>query len=137
MELIIVRHGKTLENVNRVCLGHMGGELSEEGILEARKLGERFRDKKIDSIYSSDLKRAVDTSKEVLAHHKGVPFILDERIRERFFGRLQGKPFPVNWDWENMPNYVESEQSISKRVRDFLGDIYPLKKNKTIFLLNL
>jgi broad specificity phosphatase PhoE len=69
MRLILTRHGETEENKLGIVQGHMQGTLSKEGIHQAEKLAERLRKEKIDAIFSSDLKRAVDTSKIILSYH--------------------------------------------------------------------
>ena len=65
MRLILTRHGKTVENMNDIMQGWLPGELSEEGKEQAKHVAERLKDRKIDVAYSSDLKRCVDTAKEI------------------------------------------------------------------------
>ena len=135
MKLIIIRHGETIENVNGVCQGQTGGQLSKKGIEQAKKLGVRFKDREIDAIYSSDLKRAVDTSKEILKYHQGLEIKLDKRLRERFFGQLQSNPLPDNWDWKNLPEDIETDEEMCKRVKEFIHDIYSKYQNKTVLIV--
>ncbi|MCK5510791.1 histidine phosphatase family protein [Candidatus Parcubacteria bacterium] len=135
MRLIITRHGETIENINRICQGQTDGQLSKKGIEQAKKLGIRFKDRKIDAIYSSDLKRTVDTAKEILKYHPSLKLNLDKRIRERFFGKLQGNLFPNNWDWKNIPEDVETSENIYKRAKEFIDDVYLKYKNKTVLVV--
>ena len=74
MKLIITRHGETIENAKRICQGHLGGNLSKKGKLQAKKLAERLKNEKLDVIYSSDLKRTKDTTKEIKKYHRNIPF---------------------------------------------------------------
>ncbi|MBW2970484.1 histidine phosphatase family protein, partial [Candidatus Woesearchaeota archaeon] len=53
MKLIIVRHGQTIENAKKICQGQSLGTLSEKGIKQAKKIGERLKNEKIDKIYVS------------------------------------------------------------------------------------
>jgi len=91
MELIITRHGETEENLRGIIQGHLPGKLSEEGIRQAKKLGKRFKDEKIDFIFSSDLDRAKNTAKEIIKFHPKTPFKLKRDLREVNWGELQGK----------------------------------------------
>ena len=91
MKLIITRHGETLENVHNICQGHIHGSLTHKGIEQAKKLGERLKNEHIDVIYSSDLRRSFDTTKEIAKFHPNTPLITTERLRERFMGKMQGK----------------------------------------------
>lgn len=83
MRLIITRHGETLENMEGIVQGHMHGTLSKKGIEQAEKLAKALKDEQIDYIYSSDLKRASDTAREISKFHKNVPFQLTKDLRER------------------------------------------------------
>ena len=65
MRLILTRHGQTEENVKRILQGHMPGKLTPLGIEQAKKLASRLKDENIDAIYSSDLARTTDTTKEM------------------------------------------------------------------------
>lgn len=91
MKLIITRHGETEENKAGIMQGYLPGVLSELGREQAGKLAERLKDEKIDLIVSSDLARALDTAKVVAEFHPGVELVLDDRLRERFLGKFQGK----------------------------------------------
>ncbi|PLX26985.1 histidine phosphatase family protein [Candidatus Parcubacteria bacterium] len=135
MKLIITRHGETVDNVNRVIQGQKPGKLSDEGKKQAKKLGQRLKNEKIDFVYSSDLKRAIDTSKKIIKHHPQLKLILDKRIRERSFGELEGKKIPENWSWETMPTYIETNESICKRVKSFIDEINKKHSDKTVVVV--
>ena len=67
MRIILTRHGETEENKKGIMQGHMPGNLSVEGINQAKKLGLRLKDENVSAVYSSDLKRAVDTTNIILS----------------------------------------------------------------------
>jgi broad specificity phosphatase PhoE len=135
MKLIITRHGETIENCNGVCQGQTDGKLSQKGILQAKKLALRFKDTNLDAIYSSDLKRAIDTATEILKFHPNLKLNLDKRIRERFLGEAQGKPFPNDWDWDKLPKEAETDEEICKRAKDFLDNLYSINKDKAVLIV--
>ncbi|MFH1802398.1 MAG: histidine phosphatase family protein [archaeon] len=135
MRLILTRHGETIDNLKKICQGQNDGPLSEKGIDQAKKLALRFKDRKIDAIYSSELRRTINTAKEILKYHPNLNLNIDKRISERFLGKFQGKTFPANWDWKNLPEDVESDEAICKRAKEFIEDIYSKNKGKTVLVI--
>ena len=63
--LLLVRHGKTEWNESGRYQGISDISLSEEGLRQAEALGQRLAGEKIDAVYSSDLKRAVQTARTI------------------------------------------------------------------------
>lgn len=90
--LVIFRHGQSLWNLENKFTGWVDVELSEQGIAEAKKAGEKLKGLHFDLAYASDLKRAQDTLKLALdvSGHRGVPVKHDKALNERMYGDLQG-----------------------------------------------
>jgi len=124
MRLIIARHGQTFDNINKVFRGQGHGQLTEIGLEQTKKLALRLKSLKIDAVYSSDLKRAIDSTKEILKYHQNLKLHLDKRLRERDWGKLDGKPHPKEWVWGEFPNFVETDKSLCERTKDFLDELY-------------
>lgn len=61
--IYIIRHAKSIANENGLFGGITDYELSSEGLEQAEKLAIRLKDYEFDSIYSSPLKRAIQTIK--------------------------------------------------------------------------
>lgn len=59
--LLLVRHGETVDNVNKIIQGQTHGRLTLNGIEQAHELGRQLRGEHIDVFLSSDLARAVET----------------------------------------------------------------------------
>jgi len=142
MQIIIVRHGETVDNVNWIIQGQSNGQLTDIGREQAKKLGERLKNEKIDFIYSSDLTRTKDTIKEVLKHHKKIPVIYDPLLRERSFGIYEGKPFKELYsdvDKDNKDFYYpekgETLKDIRKRVIAFMKKIRKAHQDDETILL--
>ncbi|MCK6565030.1 MAG: histidine phosphatase family protein [Dehalococcoidia bacterium] len=55
--------------------------LSERGQQQARLVGERFSTQKVDAVYASPLKRALDTGVQIARHHRLEPVVLPD-LRE-------------------------------------------------------
>ena len=53
----LVRHGQTFANFEKVMQGHQGGELTELGTTQARKIGLRLQNENFDLVCVSDLNR--------------------------------------------------------------------------------
>jgi broad specificity phosphatase PhoE len=81
MLIYIIRHGETYGNLNGD--GFTETDLTPNGENQVFLLGERFKNEKIDKIYTSPLIRAVKTTKEIKNHHKDVPVIIDCALLEK------------------------------------------------------
>ena len=60
--LLLVRHGQSTWNHERRIQGQLDPPLSDEGRRQAAQLGRRLAGRKFAGFYSSDLKRASETS---------------------------------------------------------------------------
>lgn len=90
LRLYLVRHGETVWNTERRYQGMTDIELSQDGYKQAACLAERFKSIEIDKIYSSPLKRAMETAKPI-ADEKGLEIIPEDSFREIYFGEWEGK----------------------------------------------
>lgn len=91
--IYIVRHGQADFNLRQIIGGTLDpNPLTAKGEEQARKLGEKFRNIKIDKIYSSDLLRAQKTA-AIIASMKNLPVKTNSLLREQSWGILQGKTF--------------------------------------------
>ena len=76
--LYLVRHGKTTWNEKRLWQGNVDTELSEEGLIQARKLALRFSYVSIEAVYTSPLKRAYKTAEEIAKVHFMKPICVED-----------------------------------------------------------
>jgi 2,3-bisphosphoglycerate-dependent phosphoglycerate mutase len=90
--LILLRHGQSQWNLENRFTGWEDVELSELGRSEARKAGESLRSFQIDKIYTSMLKRAIDTADLAMeaAGKHDIETVRDPALNERHYGDLQG-----------------------------------------------
>ena len=91
-ELILVRHGETLHNVNRITQGWSDSELSERGREQVLRLAERLKAMKPTALYSSPLGRAMSTAR-ASADATGLEIIQLDDLREMNYGRWEGRAF--------------------------------------------
>lgn len=88
VRLIYETHAITVDNETGIATGWLPGELSRSGRELAKEMGARRRD--VDVVYSSDLRRAVQTAE--IAFDGGKEIRLDSRLRECDYGIYNGRP---------------------------------------------
>lgn len=81
MFIYIIRHGETYGNLNGD--GFAETDLTPNGMRQIAFLGKRFKDEKIDKIYTSPLKRAIKTANAVKSFHENTPLIVDFSLLEK------------------------------------------------------
>lgn len=142
MKVYYVRHGQTDWNLARRMQG--GGtekDLNETGLKQAEETRKELENVNYDIIIRSPMHRAEQTA-EIINQGRNVPIIVDERMRERKLGELEGHPITDEmesriWNYElNAPiNGGESLHEFEKRILDFLEDIKQKYKDKTVLIV--
>jgi broad specificity phosphatase PhoE len=94
VEVVYETHSTTEDNEAGIATGWLPGRLSATGRDQARELGERRRDDGIAVVFTSDLRRAVETA-EIAFAGSGVPLVADARLRECDYGELNGTAEPA------------------------------------------
>ena len=91
-DLILLRHGQSQWILEIRFTGGVDVPLWGNGVAEARAAGESLRGRQIDKLYTSDLKRAIDTARLALeaAGIRDLPTERDAALNERMYGDLQG-----------------------------------------------
>lgn len=90
--LYLVRHGESEGNVRNAFLGHTDWDLTQTGRRQAQLLADYFRDIRLDAVYASSLKRAMNTAAPTAAQ-KGLPVIPVDGLREIYAGAWEGLSF--------------------------------------------
>lgn len=117
-KLYLVRHGETVDNVNKIMQGQTQGELTEKGRTQAKELGVRLADVAFDAYVASDLKRSVDTCR-LIAESSGKDVVMTPLLRERDWGGFTGRYIPDLKD-EVWPDDIESLDKLKERAGRFL-----------------
>ena len=87
----IFRHGECPLNKTGHIQGQtFNGSLTERGCRQAQNIGMILKDKKIEIIISSPLKRAIQTAKIIRENLELVPILVDKRITEVNMGVVEG-----------------------------------------------
>jgi len=135
--IYFVRHGQTDWNTIHKCQGHTDIELNNVGISQANSLKEKLKNIRFDLIFSSPLKRALQTAK-IITNQK---IIIDDRLIERNNGLLEGQT-NVNWkEIQSIPGHenkykLETIASMQKRIFDFFDEILEKYPNKNILIVS-
>ena len=126
MRVKFVRHGQTdLNSPIRKMQGISDYDLNKNGIKQAEETREELINEDFDIILIAPLKRAKHTA-EIINEKKKLPLILDDRIKERNYGKLEGQLFKkeycnLNYDFESIDG--ESLVNYENRLKDFIQDI--------------
>lgn len=73
-------------------MGRLEVPLNHKGILQAKRIAKIISRLKIDAVYTSPLKRALQTAK-IVARGIKVPLTIDPQLTEVNFGRWEGRHF--------------------------------------------
>ncbi len=145
--IYLVRHGKTLWNVQGLWQGREDTSLIEEGVKESTITATFFKDKNIKAIFSSPLKRALETAK-IISQVIDIPVVIDERLSECDILLWNGlrihepeKIYPKEFEiWKSTLDSVipgvESLGSVQRRMVDFLNTIDNQFGNQNVIVVS-
>lgn len=139
LRVFIVRHGRTDWNVKKILQGHIDIDINEDGADQAQKLGELFKNIKLDNVISSDLCRCVNTCKPVLKHQNNPTYSETPKLRERDMGIIQGMSLSAALQeyGEDFKNFGEKKPELIARVSEIYNHaikVAKLDNHKNIFL---
>lgn len=109
--LIIVRHAEAEGNIIRRFHGWTDSPLTERGHLQAERVAERLKGTQIDVIYSSSLKRTMQTA-GYIAQAQNLPVSSSDELKEINGGEWEDltwkeleEGWPADYDtWDNRPH---------------------------------
>jgi broad specificity phosphatase PhoE len=147
--IYMIRHGENPANItHEFSYKRVDYSLTSKGILQAQQTGEYFKDKQIDEIYASPLKRTRETA-SYIAQALDLPVTIMEQFREINVGSLEGQP-PTDENWElhnriirewasgekdlSFPN-GENYYQLLERLRDGLKAVTEHKVGKRIVIV--
>jgi len=112
--ICLARHGETNWNLERRVQGQLNIPLNVRGVAQAQALARELGSERFDRIYSSDLRRALQTATP-LATRLGLPVATRVALREKDDGAWQGMTF------DDVDRAFPSEHARHrKRQADFL-----------------
>ena len=139
--IYIIRHGQTDWNIEHRTQGQTDIVLNTNGIKQAELITQKIANLKIDSIISSDLKRAYMTA-QIINKKFNKTIETDKRLREFSFGTLEGitrdKITQETWEKfnENPKQFnAETKEEIFNRIKSFIKDMKSEIKNKKVLVV--
>lgn len=92
-EICLVRHGQSSHNLRKLVAGQVPSCLTRRGREDARAVAALMKDRRFDLIYSSDLRRALQTA-EVIRESLALvcPIRISTLLRELDYGRFTQRP---------------------------------------------
>ena len=90
VKVILVRHGETEWNkLRRIQGGNSNTPLNEKGRQQAESVALRLQSERVQAIYSSPLRRSLDTARAIARHHR-LEVDLEPDLKELNVGELEG-----------------------------------------------
>src|SRR6185437_11231716 len=91
IEIVFETHALSEDNERGIATGWLPGRLCERGRVNAAEMGRRRREDGIAAVFTSDLRRSVETA-QIAFGDTGMPILHDWRLRESDFGTRNGSP---------------------------------------------
>jgi broad specificity phosphatase PhoE len=146
--IVFIRPGETDWNHDSRWQGWVATPLNHLGLRQARALANYIRHIGMGALYTSDLKRALQTA-ECLAEQLPFAPIPDQRLRERSIGSWQGLTRAEMEAWypdeygamlKDIDGYPvpggESRNEVRKRVKAAVSDILGKEQTETVGILS-
>ena len=115
MIFYLFRHGETYFSKNHLRYGDQveSAEILPEGIPQIIKIAQKLKENSINQIYSSPLKRCVQTVDIIKKEIPGIKVVFDKRIEE-----------------EKISRYLETFKDQTQRIKNFLDEVKTKKYQK-------
>ncbi len=146
--VILVRHGETAWNRREVFRGRADVELNERGRTQARAVAASLKERSVAAVYSSPLRRAVETAKAIAQPHNATVQI-EEGFIDFDYGRWQGlqhdevlRRYPRLYrDWIERPHTVrmqggESLKMVRRRAMNALMKVTERHPDQTVVVVS-
>ena len=147
--LYLIRHGENTANLTRE-FSHRAVDysLTPKGVMQAQQTAEYFRNKRVDAIYASPLKRAIETAR-IIGDAVGVEPEMLEQFREVNVGLLEGWP-PTTESWAEHDRIVrawmtdqpellfpegENYHMLLERMRSGIADALRDRQNQHVLIV--
>lgn len=114
MNIYIIRHGETRKDRVFNLDGYPDAELTETGLRQAHLTGKHLSKVRFNAIYSSDLKRAVQTAEIISSYQQELLLEVDKQIREIHMG-----VFHTNSEEQIRKDHPEFYNEFLKKDTDF------------------
>lgn len=140
MSLYFIRHGYTDWNRQMLIQGQVEIPLNEEGRKQVNEEASKIKDIHFDVVISSPQSRALETA-SILHEGRDIPLITDKRIREEYYGRMEGKPRQGEVYFNQRKKLAcrypggESYLDVAARIYPFLDDVKKKYKDQDVLIV--
>jgi broad specificity phosphatase PhoE len=145
-QIILVRHGQTPWNKDKIFRGSRDIPLNDQGREEARLAGEWLKGETIHAAYCSPLSRARDTGEAIARHHRIAVADLPG-LSDLYYGDWEGLPLTevkvkyadLYRQWETAPQSVrfpggETLDEVKARAGAAVEDVVRRHPGQTVLL---
>ena len=91
-QVCVARHGETDWNIAGILQGWIDVTINDEGRRQAHEMAARFAASGFSGVYSSPLRRALETAEIICRTLRLAPPVCHDGFKERNFGVIQGVP---------------------------------------------
>ncbi len=109
MKVVLIRHGKTEGNLKKRYIGVTDEPLCPEGLEQILNSIEEKRYPSVDLVYTSPLKRCIQTAERIYPDIKYIPY---DNLRECDFGELENKNYLELSDHEKYQKWLSSNGTL-------------------------
>ena len=127
-ELLLVRHGQQSFDPNGPIAQITDPPLSRLGEQQARLVGAFLSTQKIDAVYASPLRRALETGREIARHHRLEPQVLDDIREVGVFSEIPPDKTPM--DFVSRATLAGIRQ---RMIAEKSWDVYPHSESSAAF----
>ncbi len=139
--IIAMRHAESQHNVLGVVNGDPKKQfhITEKGILQAKALAKKLRNKEVTAIITSQMRRTQDTAAP-LAKLKKIKVQVDKRLNDIHAGRLEGIGIlqfrKLTGNIHKSVRGSETGKHVASRLKSFLKDVIKYYSGKTIAVVS-
>ena len=92
VQVCVARHGETDWNIAGILQGWIDVAINDQGRRQAHEMASAFAGAGFSCVYSSPLRRALETAEIICGALRLAPPVCHEGLKERNFGSVQGVP---------------------------------------------
>lgn len=147
LRLYVARHGETMWNIENKLQGWSDSALTNNGVRNAKLLGERLKNVHFQSVYSSSSERALTTTNIVFENRNESIIPLDD-LREIQLGNWEGQTFAqlerqypqqfpafIQRSANYSPEQGESFAEVQTRIKNVVDRIIAENESGNIFIM--
>jgi alpha-ribazole phosphatase/probable phosphoglycerate mutase len=144
MNLLLVRHGEILSNLIKIYAGKNSDGLTKRGIKQAKTVANELGGYRVHSLYSSPIRRAVQTA-EIIGNEIGIDYIIEDSFREMELGPWEGlseenvaQSYPNEWKmWQSRPAELrlQHRETLAELLERSVNGIRKIYRNGNIVVV--